>query len=54
MPRLPIEVGRHDFGIRRDPAAIGEDSRAVLRGAGYTDAEIDALVAKGVVAMPGR
>jgi crotonobetainyl-CoA:carnitine CoA-transferase CaiB-like acyl-CoA transferase len=54
MPRLPIEVGRHDFGIRRDPAAIGADTRDVLRGAGYTDLEIEALLAKGVVFAPGR
>ena len=53
MPRLPIEVGRHDFGIRRDPAAIGADTRDVLRGAGYSDLEIDALLAKGVVFAPG-
>jgi crotonobetainyl-CoA:carnitine CoA-transferase CaiB-like acyl-CoA transferase len=29
--------------------ALGEDSRAVLEEAGYSDAEVDALVAAGVV-----
>ena len=53
MPRLPLEFGHHDFGIRRDPAAIGADTRAVLRGAGYSDPEIDALLAKGVLAESG-
>jgi crotonobetainyl-CoA:carnitine CoA-transferase CaiB-like acyl-CoA transferase len=47
-------VGRHDFGIRRDPAAIGADTREVLRAAGYSAPEIEALLAKGVVAAPGR
>jgi crotonobetainyl-CoA:carnitine CoA-transferase CaiB-like acyl-CoA transferase len=33
----------------RPPHALGADSRAVLRGCGYDEAEIEALVAAGVV-----
>jgi len=33
---------------------LGENSREVLREAGYSDVDIDALLAKGVTAEPGR
>ena len=32
--------------------AIGADTRSVLRGSGYADAEIDALARDGVIAAP--
>jgi len=47
LPRLPIEIGDHDFALRRQPPAIGADTRAVLLEAGYSDAEAEGLIASG-------
>lgn len=50
LPRLPIRIGDHRFGLHRDPPAAGEDSTEVLRGIGFDEARIAALIAEGVVA----
>ena len=34
--------------VRRLPPHLGEHTREVLREAGYGDAEVDALVARGI------
>src|SRR5579872_3290372 len=44
IPRLPIEIGAHDFGLRRQAPAIGEHTAEVLRELGVAPAEIAALV----------
>ncbi len=49
LPRLPIEVGAHDFGLRRQPPRVGQDSTDVLAEAGFSEAEIRALADAGVV-----
>jgi crotonobetainyl-CoA:carnitine CoA-transferase CaiB-like acyl-CoA transferase len=38
------------LGVRMDPPRLGQHSRELLSGAGYADAEVDALLAKSVVA----
>lgn len=50
---LPQPVRFAGTGERPDmpPRAIGADSRAILRGCGYDDAAIDALVAAGAVGV---
>ena len=45
----PLEVDGERLGHDRRPPLLGEHSREVLRGLGYDDAAIDALVAQGVV-----
>lgn len=47
LPRLPIEVGDHDFGLRKQPPKVGEDTADVLRGAGFNETEIDRLISSG-------
>lgn len=50
LPRLPIEMGEHDFALRRQAPTIGENSREILAELGLAREEIDALIKRGVVA----
>jgi len=53
LPRIPLEMGNHDFGLRRNPPQIGEDTTDLLAGLGYGEDEIAKLVEEGVVAVEG-
>jgi crotonobetainyl-CoA:carnitine CoA-transferase CaiB-like acyl-CoA transferase len=46
----PIKMSRTPPALRSTPPRFGEANRAVLREAGYADAEIDGLVANGILA----
>jgi crotonobetainyl-CoA:carnitine CoA-transferase CaiB-like acyl-CoA transferase len=45
----PLRVDGERVRHRAPPPALGEHSREVLRGVGYTEADVDELVAAGVV-----
>ncbi len=49
LPALPIELGGSKFGLRYNPPVEGDGTRATLLAAGYSDADIDRLVAEGVL-----
>jgi len=49
LPRIPLEIGAHDMGLRRQPPGVGEHTREVLAEAGLTADEIADLERKGVV-----
>lgn len=49
LPKLPIEVGSHELGLRLQPPAIGEHTAEVLREVGYSDEEISGLEERGVI-----
>jgi crotonobetainyl-CoA:carnitine CoA-transferase CaiB-like acyl-CoA transferase len=49
LPALPLEIGDHNIGLRRQPPRMGEHSREVLREAGFDAAQIEAWVKGGVV-----
>jgi len=49
LPALPLEMGGHRFGVHRDVPRKGQHTREVLKEVGYTDDEIEALVAQGAV-----
>ena len=51
LPRLPIEIGNHDFGLRRQAPAIGEHTAEILGELGLAPAEIEALTRRGVIAV---
>lgn len=48
LPRLSATPGT----LRRPAPAFGEHGRAILSEAGYAEAEIDAMVAGGLIALP--
>jgi crotonobetainyl-CoA:carnitine CoA-transferase CaiB-like acyl-CoA transferase len=48
VPRTPGALHACETALAAAPA-VGQDSRAVLRAAGFDDAGIDALVAAGTV-----
>jgi crotonobetainyl-CoA:carnitine CoA-transferase CaiB-like acyl-CoA transferase len=50
IPRLPIEMGDHDFALRRQAPAIGEHTAEVLAELGLAPAEIEALKKRKIVA----
>jgi crotonobetainyl-CoA:carnitine CoA-transferase CaiB-like acyl-CoA transferase len=51
LPRLPIEIGDHDFALHRQAPAIGEHTAEILTDLGFARNEIAALAARGVVAV---
>lgn len=44
----PVKLGRTPAGVRSKPRTFGADTRAVLRERGFSDAEIESLIAEGV------
>ena len=54
LPRLPIEIGAHDFALRRQAPAIGEHAAEILAELGLAANEIAALANRGVVTMKDR
>lgn len=47
---LPLALDGERLPLRAGPPALGEHTRALLRGLAYGDAEIDALAREGIVA----
>ncbi len=54
IPGLPIEMGEHQLGLRRQAPAVGEHTAEILREAGYSAAEIDQLHLRGIVSGPEK
>jgi crotonobetainyl-CoA:carnitine CoA-transferase CaiB-like acyl-CoA transferase len=49
MPGLPLEMGEHTFGVRRQAPKPAQHTRDVLLEAGYAPGDIDLLVATGAI-----
>ncbi len=54
LPALPMAMDGERFGVHHDVPRAGQHSREVLSEAGYAEAEIDQLLAAGVVAAEPR
>lgn len=50
FPRTPIKLHDTPVALTRGPAEVGEHTREVLGEAGWSDAEIEALIASGAAA----
>ena len=50
LPRLPIEMGEHDFALRRQAPRIGEHTGEILAELGLAADDIGGLINRGVVA----
>lgn len=53
LPGLPIALPGGRPGLRLQPPRAGEHGREVAREAGLSEAEIEALIAEGILALPG-
>jgi len=51
LPRLPIEMGDHDFGLQRQAPAIGEHTDEILTELGLAQSDITALTKRGIVTV---
>jgi crotonobetainyl-CoA:carnitine CoA-transferase CaiB-like acyl-CoA transferase len=51
LPRLPVEIGDHDFALRRQAPALGEHTAEILGEIGLAPAEIEALTRRGVITV---
>ena len=47
---FPITLGGHRLGVRLDPPRMGEHTRELLAGLGYSRTDIDSLFSRSVVA----
>ena len=52
VPGLPIAFGGEHLPKRLEPPPVGAGARDVLREIGYDEAQIDALAAAGIIALP--
>jgi crotonobetainyl-CoA:carnitine CoA-transferase CaiB-like acyl-CoA transferase len=50
LPRLPLEVGQYNFGLRHNPPRLGEHTEALLTELGYSATEIKQLRRAGTIA----
>ncbi len=53
VPKLPFKSGHYDMGLRRVAPGLGEHTSEVLAEAGYSEAEIENMLAENVV-MNGK
>jgi formyl-CoA transferase len=51
FPRTPVKLHETPVALTRGPAEVGEHTREVLAEAGYSDSEIERLVAEGAAAV---
>ncbi len=49
LPKLPVTLQDVTFAVRRDPPAVGQDTRAVLAELGFDEAAIGDLLREGIV-----
>ncbi|MEW6645003.1 MAG: CoA transferase [Pseudomonadota bacterium] len=50
LPRLPVTMNHAGTALRSDPPAMGHDTRSILGELGFAEADIETLLARGIVA----
>lgn len=53
LPRLPIEMGGHELGLRRQAPQLGQHTREILGGIGIGEERLAQLEARGIVVSEG-
>lgn len=48
LPRIPVEMGDHDFGLRNDPPPVGADTVELMRDMGYSEQEIKEMIEQNI------
>jgi crotonobetainyl-CoA:carnitine CoA-transferase CaiB-like acyl-CoA transferase len=51
LPRIPVRVGSHEFGLRSNAPTVGEGSREILKSIQLSDEEIEQLKKEGILAF---
>ena len=51
LPRIPVRVGSHEFGLRSNAPAVGEGTREILKSIKLSDEEIEQLKKEGILAF---
>jgi len=51
LPRIPLRVGSHEFGLRSNPPSVGEGTREILKSIKLSDEEIEQLKKEGILAF---
>jgi crotonobetainyl-CoA:carnitine CoA-transferase CaiB-like acyl-CoA transferase len=51
LPRIPVRLGSHDFGLRLNPPAVGEGTRELLKSINISEEEIEQLKKEGVLIL---
>ena len=54
IPRLPIEIGNHDFALQRQAPTLGQHTAEILAELGIAPSEIAALGKRGIVTAGDR
>jgi crotonobetainyl-CoA:carnitine CoA-transferase CaiB-like acyl-CoA transferase len=54
IPRLPIEIGTHDFALQRQAPVLGQHTGEILAELGMAPNEIAALIERGIVTAGDR
>jgi crotonobetainyl-CoA:carnitine CoA-transferase CaiB-like acyl-CoA transferase len=54
IPALPVTLGTGRPGLRRQPPRAGEHGIEVMQEAGFSEAEINKMVADGIISVPAH
>jgi crotonobetainyl-CoA:carnitine CoA-transferase CaiB-like acyl-CoA transferase len=49
LPRIPLRMGKYDFGLRSHPPRVGEGTREILKSLSIPESEIEALRKDGIL-----
>ena len=52
LPKIPLRLDGHSFGLRSQPPAIGEGSEEIYRQLGFSRSEIAQLVEEKIIQLP--
>ncbi len=54
LPRLPLEIGDHDLGLRAQPPMVGEHTGEILDELGLGKSERETLARQGIIGVDKR